>query len=182
MRPGGGKQKGAGFERYVCEKFSRWIDPKGTDSHFWRSAMSGGRATVRGRQGKKTASQSSDLSAQTKEGLPLLKVFSIECKFVRDLNLVAALVSAKGPLADHWKQVSRDARQHDKHPMLVAKQNGWPPFLIMRVEDAYALFGASNSIDLELGRFCQFGSNLALMFFEQAMEVKYQRAFLKAMR
>lgn len=181
MRAGGGKQKGAQFERDVCEALSRWIDPGGTDTHYWRSAMSGGRATVRGRIGKKTESQSSDLSAITEKGMLLLKKFSIECKFVADLELVTAMVSARGKMAGFWEQVLNDARDHRKAPMMVAKQNMWPAFVFMRSIDADVLFGVkAMTRHLERARFCAFaGAPVSMMSFDDMLSEIYDVSNLK---
>ena len=46
MRKGGGKEKGSSFERLVCKRMSMWLSKGERDDLFWRSAMSGGRATV----------------------------------------------------------------------------------------------------------------------------------------
>jgi hypothetical protein len=137
MRAGGGKQKGAAFERLVCEKLSLWVTDGKSDCAFWRSAMSGGRATVRHAKGKKTQSQSGDISAVAPEGHALVNYFSIECKFVKDLNLQAALMKGKGPLVEYWKQVSRDAAKAGKRPLLIAKQNNCPVVVFMYYEEMW---------------------------------------------
>jgi hypothetical protein len=135
MRAGGGKQKGAGFERQVSEQLSRWVTDGARDDCFWRSAMSGGRATVRFTKGKKTASQYGDISAIAPEGHALVGLFVIECKFVKNLNIQSALVKGKGPLIDYWRQVQRDANKANKRPLLIAKQNQLPTLVFMYTQD-----------------------------------------------
>lgn len=76
-------QKGSGYERDFCRRLSLWWSggPKhGRDDLFWRSSMSGGRATVRGRKGKTTAGHYGDIAATDPMGAGLLKVFAVECK------------------------------------------------------------------------------------------------------
>lgn len=72
--------KGAEFEREICKSLSKWWSNDKDDSIFWRSAQSGGRATIRSRQGKRTAGAYGDITALDPIGNPLLKVFTIELK------------------------------------------------------------------------------------------------------
>lgn len=119
-----GKSKGAGFEREICKKLSRFIDPKGTDTLFWRSAMSGGRATVQNRKkGIENKTQLGDITCVSKAGLWLTETFVIECKFWKDLDITSCLIKRKGKLIQFWREVKKVAKKHDKHPLLIAKQN-----------------------------------------------------------
>lgn len=126
MRAGGGKSKGASFERKICVALSLWVTEGKREDVFWRSAMSGGRATVRAAKGKSTKAQYGDISSVAKEGHALIDNFVVECKHVRDLNFRAALIRSSGPLVEFWKQVSRDANKADRDPLLIARQNGCP--------------------------------------------------------
>jgi len=126
MRPGGGKAKGAQFEREMCVLLSKWLTSGDREDIFWRSAMSGGRATVAYRStGKKHAAQSGDISCVDPLGDRFIKAFNAECKFYRDLDYTG-LLTGKGKLIDFWKQTKRDARIHSKHPFLIARQNRMP--------------------------------------------------------
>lgn len=71
--------KGGGYERELSKMLSDWWIP-GRDDIFWRTAASGGRATNRFRQGKKTYGQSGDIQAVDPVGSPLTRVISIEAK------------------------------------------------------------------------------------------------------
>ena len=71
--------KGSAYEREICRMLSEWWVP-GRDDIFWRSAASGGRATVRTKKGKSTFGQYGDITAIDPIGQPLTKVLSIECK------------------------------------------------------------------------------------------------------
>lgn len=75
-----GKSKGSQFERDLCTQLSRWWTGDQRDDVFWRSTISGGRATVRGRKQKTTSGQYGDIQAVDPIGLPLLKVLTIEAK------------------------------------------------------------------------------------------------------
>lgn len=122
MRKGGGKQKGASFEREICRKLSLWLSNGANEDHLWRSAMSGGRSTVAAAKGKRLADQAGDISAITPLGHSLTSKFMIELKFYRDLGF-ASLHESKGNLAKFWLEARRQAVRYDKLPMLIAKQN-----------------------------------------------------------
>lgn len=123
MRPGGGKAKGATFERLVCVALSKWVSNGERDDLFWRSAMSGGRATVGRKKGVERSAQSGDISIIDSKGSPLADVFSIECKTYEDLHLDNLVYGGKAGAPTFWTQCKRDAEQAGKLPFLVAKQN-----------------------------------------------------------
>lgn len=123
MKAGGGKQKGGSFERLICIKLSEWVSDGKKDDLFWRSAMSGGRATVGAKKGVSRKSQSGDISAIAPEGHALTNSFSIECKTYADLILDGLLFDKKGGITSFWRQTLRDAINSEKMPMLIAKQN-----------------------------------------------------------
>lgn len=141
MKAGGGKQKGAAFEREICEKLSRWILPTSDRSLFWRSAMSGGRATVRSYAKKSTSDQAGDLCPIAPEGNAFMSRFVVECKHVKTLNIASGLLQGKQELATFWRQVSRDAALAEKKPLLVAKQNLYPTLALLRTIDYPVFFG-----------------------------------------
>ena len=55
--------KGSVFEREICKELSLWITSGERDDIFWRTAGSGGRATMRKKSGKTTANQEGDVCA-----------------------------------------------------------------------------------------------------------------------
>lgn len=125
MRKGGGKQKGASFERLTCRELSLWLSQGANEDLFWRSAMSGGRSTVAAAKGKRLATQCGDISAIHPLGAKLTDRFLIENKAYKDLNFVGLLLK-RGKLADFWLETCKQARQYEKLPMLIAKQNQQP--------------------------------------------------------
>lgn len=131
MKAGGGKQKGAQFERAVCVALSRWVTGGKREDCFWRSAMSGGRSTVARQKGKSLGAQAGDVTATYLSGHKLTEKYLIECKFYKDLQIESFLINGKGNLATFWDQVVADADAFAKIPMLVAKQNRMPTLLIM---------------------------------------------------
>lgn len=130
-RPGYGKQKGAAFEREVCKTLSLWLSGGLRDDLLWRSAMSGGRATLAATKSGRRA-QSGDISAIDEASAALINQFSIECKFYKDIALTSFLLRGEGALAGFWKQAVGDASRACKDPMLIVKQNRMEALLLMQ--------------------------------------------------
>lgn len=133
MRKGGGKQKGASFEREVCVMLSKWLTNGSQEDVFWRSAMSGGRATVAFKRGKRLSSQVGDISSIHPTGERFISVFATECKFYADLNY-EGLLTGKGKLLVFWHEINKQAKRHNKLPFLVAKQNRMPAIVCLSQE------------------------------------------------
>lgn len=133
MRKGGGKAKGASFERKCCVALSLWISHGEHEDLLWRSAMSGGRATVAAKLGKNLRRQAGDVSAVSIEGCSLTGMFYLECKHVKRLSLEKFIIDGKGPLANYWRTACVEAKKHHKKPMLIAKQNLLPTLVVTRI-------------------------------------------------
>jgi len=141
MRRGGGKGKGSAYEREVCKRLSLWVSGGKSTDLFWRSAMSGGRATVAHRKGQKVR-QSGDITAVAPEGHALTDFYFLECKFYKDLDLAAFFLTGKGRLAKFWTTAVREAKKHKKKPILIARQNRMPDlFLAQPLTIAHHLRG-----------------------------------------
>lgn len=132
MRQGGGKQKGAAFERHVCERLSTWVSNGKSKDLFWRSAMSGGRATVASRKGEKHKRHAGDVTATSALGEALTSRFFIECKCVKKLAFDSFLIDGKGELSKYWRTACAQAKGLDLSPMLIAKENRRPPIVFVR--------------------------------------------------
>lgn len=146
MRDGGSKAKGSSFERQVCRDLSMWMSHRQRDDLFWRSAMSGGRASVQFKKGKQNRTQTGDITAIDPLGEKLTSKFLIECKFYRDLQLQAIYTDAeKAGLSGFWRECERQAMQYDKFPMLIAKQNRTPTLLCLNFRGLSFLFDQSSS-------------------------------------
>ena len=128
-RGSGSKAKGAAFERTVCQQLSLWVTGGARSDCFWRSAMSGGRATVGRARGRDHARQAGDVSAVAPEGNALVSRYYIECKHYRSLRLDRFLLGS-GPLALFWKNTVREARHYRREPLLIARQNGSQTLLL----------------------------------------------------
>jgi hypothetical protein len=137
MKSGGGKAKGAAFERKVCQELSLWISGGKHKDLYWRSAMSGGRATVARKRGTALARQAGDITATAPEGHKLTDFFYIECKHVRSLKIDRFIIEGTGPLAQFWHTTCKEAKAHNRQPMLIAKQNGLSIIVVTKSNDLY---------------------------------------------
>ena len=141
VKKGYGKAKGGQFEREVCVALSNWVSNNKRDDIFWRSAMSGGRATVKFKKGKNNISQIGDISAVDKAGHPFLKLFVVECKNYKNLQILSLLFDKpkNGSLLEFWEKLVIDCSTANKHPFLVAKQNFKPFELLLTDVNFYPL-------------------------------------------
>jgi len=130
LRSGGGKQKGSAYERKICQQLSLWISVGKNKDLFWRSAMSGGRATVAVKKGVSLARQAGDITATAPEGHQLTDLFYIECKFYQNLRTDQFFFKSTGPLANFWNETCKQAEKYGRKPLLIAKQNRLPSLVL----------------------------------------------------
>lgn len=128
MKPGAGKQKGAEFERAVCKRLSLWVSDKRRDDLFWRSAMSGGRATL---SKKSQHTGAGDITAVAVQGNKLTNEFYIECKFYADLDMPGFVYCTGGKLKQFWLETIKQAVKYGRRPFLIAKENRRPTLLLL---------------------------------------------------
>ena len=138
MRRGGGKAKGAQFERDVCRDLSLWVSEGKQEDIFWRSAMSGGRSTIAAKRGKRLAAQAGDISCIHEMGMKFAAKFLIECKFYADLQY-GGLMTGKGHLVEFWQETVTEAVRCEKFPLLIAKQNRISPMACLGSDGARLL-------------------------------------------
>ena len=143
MRRGGGKQKGSAFERKVCRLLSLWMSHGEKEDLLWRSAMSGGRATVAKKKGIDIR-QAGDITAVAPEGHALTDLFYIECKNYRDLQIDSFILDNRGKLAEFWRIAVREADRHERCPMLIAKENRRHPIIMTMINDIDLLCSAED--------------------------------------
>lgn len=133
------KKKGGAFERKVAKALSLWVSNNKNDDLLWRSATSGGKATVaRRKDGKKVKTQMGDLIAvdRHREANILISKFFIECKHVKNLRLdalVYGLPASGQTIIPFWHKLIDESKKYGKQPMLIARQNG-TLFSIMAIQ------------------------------------------------
>lgn len=171
MKPGGGKAKGAQFERSICVALSRWVTHGKRGDVFWRSAMSGGRATVRNKRNDKgeiDVRQAGDVSSVAPEGHVLTDRFYIELKHRRDLRWESFLLFDTGLLAEYWARTVYEANLHGRTPILIAKQN-MVPILIVTVQVPRGPF----SMTPVLARSMATATPCTVLDFDAVMRTKF---------
>lgn len=126
-----GKGKGASFERHVCKALSMWVSHGKREDLFWRSSMSGGRATVARKKGS-VVRQAGDITAVNAQGNAFTDAFYVECKFYKHIDLETFLVNGKGKIATWWARCRIEARSYGREPLLIVLQNRWPVLVINR--------------------------------------------------
>jgi hypothetical protein len=124
------KHKGASFEREICRELSLWIS-RGKSKHlFWRSSMSGGRATIAKRKKENLSVQAGDLASIDPAAQRFADTFFVECKNYRTLRLDSLFYKVKGVLTPMWIHAQLQAEQHGKIPLLIVRENGRQILLI----------------------------------------------------
>ena len=73
-----------------------------------------------------------DICAVAPEGHKLTDRFFIECKHVKKLDIASFILNDRGALAKFWKQACKQAREHMRQPLLIAKENNREPIVICR--------------------------------------------------
>ena len=161
------KQKGGSFEREICKKLSEWVSNGKSDDLFWRSAMSGGRATVRKKKDKETASGQGDITAVTPAGNKLTDRFVIECKHYNNIGF-SQYIYGQGSLVDIWSKLLQECGEN-KRPMLIVKENR-----------KQILIGLDRPIKGIHGvvLLCFYWSGLHLSYLEDVMKIPFKE-FIK---
>lgn len=125
MRQGASKAKGANFEREVCRELSEWVSTGKADDLFWRSSMSGGRATLGRKKGVIRENVTGDLVVVATTGLYaerarcLLAAVAVEAKHLATIGLRSLILANTGPLRSALDQTAPTL----KHPLVVARAN-----------------------------------------------------------
>jgi len=111
-------KKGASFERKIAVELSLWWTNGANEDVFWRTAGSGGRATVRGKSNKLTRYSSGDITFTHEDGVPFIDYFLIELKrgYSQVWDILTFIDSNKEQTIVQWvekakQEVKRDFRQ-----------------------------------------------------------------------
>lgn len=159
------KAKGSQFEREVCKKLSCWLTNDEREDVLWRSAMSGGRATIAAKKGKRLTAQAGDITSIHPESAAFTDIFLIECKFYRDLQ-IHKVFKGGGRLVSFWNDVVREAGKYRKKPMLIAKQNNLPELVVLNSCGSKLFNGALHSIIYPYG--------MHIILFDDLLKTKPQ--------
>lgn len=109
--------KGSSFEREFCKDLSVWwTGDEKTDVLFWRTAGSGGRATIRKKKNKKTNSaHCGDIAALEEKSQPLTELVTFELKRGYNVADLAQLADKKRDMArqiyEEWITQARASSQ-----------------------------------------------------------------------
>lgn len=125
------KAKGASFEREIAVNLSKWASFGEREDLFWRSSMSGGRATVARKKGGNLEAVIGDLCAIHPDGKPFLDKFYVELKHYKDLNY-SGILTKTGHLMRFWESTITEANSYKRNPMLIAKQNRLPTIVFLQ--------------------------------------------------
>lgn len=132
MKTGGAQAKGASFEREVCVLFSLWISQGKRRDCFWRTAMSGGRATIARKGGRMNKSQVGDICAVDELGHPFIDRFIVECKHYKDLSIESGIIARTGLAYQFWIKLYRQCKalRFAREPLLILRQNNTKTLII----------------------------------------------------
>lgn len=148
--------KGSDFERTVATQLSLWYSHGQDDSWVWRTAMSGGRSTVRARKGKRTSGGAGDLTFTDERAAPLFDLITFELKRgypkVSLSDIIDRNDNTKPGGFEQWVLQARASARQAGTPywMIIHKRNNRPAMAYMK----YSLFlklkddGFSGSIAL----------------------------------
>jgi len=142
------KAKGGAFERDVAKRLSLWYSNGKRDDVFYRTASSGGRATMRFKKGQHTANAAGDLSHSDSVGETFLKCVAVEIKSGYKNATIGKMFSAKQPeLVDFFEQAHASATQAGVPNWLVIhKQDYQPEMVYMNLGLFNQCFGVSREV------------------------------------
>ncbi len=108
--------KGADSERETCKELGQWWASR--SDVFWRTAGSGGRATMRAKKKKKTAYEYGDITFTDPIGKPLIDLLLLENKsgYKDDISIVDFIDSTKKEptLLKWWRKAEYEKRLADR--------------------------------------------------------------------
>jgi len=116
MKRGGGAHKGGGFERKMARDLSTWWfnDP----GYLWRRPGPGTRFFK-----NQPHRHTGDILPQADRRLPYAFPFHVECKFVKNLDIIKLITDPnKSFINKTWVKAREEAR-NDLDVMLLVKQN-----------------------------------------------------------
>ena len=127
-----GKAKGSAFERDICRTLTEYVTGNKRPEVFWRTAGSGGKASIERKLGIKNAIMAGDIccvNPRKKKAVAFTSVFSVECKFYKSFSFDSLLLQEKNLVLNWWFKCVKEARASDKQPLLIFKKNNYPAFV-----------------------------------------------------
>jgi len=158
---GKGKGKGTAYEREICKLLSLWWSDNKHDDIFWRTAVSGARATIRRKGHKRTFGQDGDIQATDPIGQPLLDLTTIEIKRGYNVNTIADLFDnskkAKEQVYEKFLNQSIEQSNSSGTPywMLIVKRDRRKELVMIPFSFSFALWQAKFNT-LKLGFYVAF--------------------------
>ena len=126
-----GKSKGSSFEREISKKLTAWASGQTEKLWYWRTPSSGA-------MGKNYYDIGGDIVSLVAEAEPLTKLFNIEIKHHKDVDLLDYW-NKSSKINAFWTQCCGDATRAGRWPLL-----------IMKVTHRNTFIGLGNSIELNI--------------------------------
>ena len=127
-----GKSKGSRYEIKLTKMISLWWTDNERDDIFYKSPGSGARFTSRRKINLTTTNQDGDMSAYHEDGMQLTNKLSFEFKHYKDLSLHTLITGSSGidGILKFWIKHDKMASDINKYPILIAKQNRIPDYIL----------------------------------------------------
>ncbi len=153
MRVGGGAEKGATWERQVCQSLSLWLTHGQRADILTRNVLSGGVFTAAVKREELERGQPGDVMAAHPLAFKFIQTFLVECKHLASLDMDNFIWDGKNksPLAKIWQLACEQAEQAEEplKPMLIAKQNHRPALVFLR-SPTFELFNVHTRLGIAL--------------------------------
>jgi|GEM_PF-1853170 len=145
-----GKRKGNNYERDISKALSLWVSLGSRDDIFWRSQNSGARHTTRNKKHMTLEGQSGDIAATCSgPSEAFIKIFCVEIKRYKDINLWGIIKQTKKGILTFWKQAESKAKEVNKVPVLIVKED-FKPALLISVKDLNFLLNKCYGLEPDL--------------------------------
>jgi len=115
------KQKGSKFDLGICRILTAWITGAPQPEILWRTATSGGRATM-GRKVGIDVGMHGDIMSIDARSKWLTNNFFFECKSYSKIDF-SLILEGKGNVIAWWNKAVTQAAQAKKWPLMIFKQN-----------------------------------------------------------
>ena len=168
-----GGPKGARFERRICKELSLWVSNEEREDCFWRSSMSGGRATLHIKRGRKTAisAQAGDITAIHKKGMLLSSLVVIDCKEYKSMKWHCLIYGNAGVVQPAWEKLGVESRRDHKSRLLVCTESHQPIIACVDFHFIALLSASTKGCPKVIAEFPQL--EMAVLSWDWLMEVPF---------